>query len=340
MQEKRVTIRQIAAQAGYSKSTVALALRGDRRVAADTRAEIETIATSLGYRQNPVVSHLMAELSQRGQQDYQATLAMINIAPDPTVLDRCGAAQTWASHAERRAWELGYRIDRFWAHDPNRSIHQLAEILHARSIRGLLIMNSSGMTHLPKSVHTLCEPFSCLVVGNRMVDPPLNFVCNDQYNTALETVKRIAARGALRPGLVLWRGLDHYVELRFSGGFQKGCELAYPGRTSLPVLTVAANDQDALQAWVEKNAPDAIICINEWPQQWLHQQGIHTDCFTLDCNQTWRPLPGMDQNNPVIGAVAAEQLIGQIHRQETGIPEVTRCVLIESTWKDPPPSSS
>lgn len=334
MNGKRVTIRQIAETSGYSKSTVAMALRGDHRVAEKTKDEIEEVARKLGYRVNPVVSHLMAELSQQKQQDYRATLAMVNIDSDPRILDRCGAAQTWATHAERRAWELGYRVDRFWAHEPDRSIEELAKILKARAIHGVLIMNSSGMRHLPKSVHPFCDMFSCLVVGNRIVDPPLNFVCNDQYNTALETVKRIAERGLRRPGLVLWRGLDQYVELRFSGGFQKGCELAYAGKKHIPVLAIAADERDKWQAWVVRHKPDAIICINEWPQQWLTESGVKCACFTLDCNQTIHPIPGMDQNNPVIGAVAAEQLIGQIHRHEQGIPAVTRCVLIESTWRE------
>ncbi len=337
MGNKRVTIRELAERSGYSKSTVALALRGDVRVAARTRNKITALAEKLGYRVNPVVSQLMAELRQPGQQDYQATLAMINLNPESTILDRCGAAQTWAIHAERRAWELGYRVDRFWAHQPELSIQELSNILKARSIHGVLIMNSSGMTHLPKSIHPFCEMFSCLVVGNRIVDPPLNFVCNDQYNTALETVKRIAAQGVRRPGLVLWQGLDQYVELRFSGGFQKGCELAYPRKRSLPVLAVEENEREKWIAWMAKHKPDAIICINEWPQQWLMDSGLDCACFTLDCNKIAHPIPGMDQNNPIIGAVAAEQLIGQIHRREQGIPDVARCVLIESTWREPNP---
>lgn len=68
----------IAKAAGVSKNTVSLALRGSPKVSAVTRRRIEKAAKSLGYRPNPTVAHLMAELRQNRSQGYQSTLAIIN----------------------------------------------------------------------------------------------------------------------------------------------------------------------------------------------------------------------------------------------------------------------
>jgi LacI family transcriptional regulator, galactose operon repressor len=49
---KRVTISDVAAQAGVHRSTVSLALRGDPRITEDTRRRIEAAARDLGYVPN------------------------------------------------------------------------------------------------------------------------------------------------------------------------------------------------------------------------------------------------------------------------------------------------
>ena len=56
-----VTLQAIAARAGFSVSTVSLALRNDRRLRADTRATIQAVAKELGYRPNPLIAVLMAD---------------------------------------------------------------------------------------------------------------------------------------------------------------------------------------------------------------------------------------------------------------------------------------
>jgi DNA-binding LacI/PurR family transcriptional regulator len=68
----------VAKAVGVSKNTVSLALQGSPKVAEPTRKAIVAKADAMGYRPNPTVAHLMAQLRQNRALGYQGTLAMIN----------------------------------------------------------------------------------------------------------------------------------------------------------------------------------------------------------------------------------------------------------------------
>jgi len=332
MTEKRPTIRFVSEATGYSKSTVSMALRDDPRIAMDTRRRIQKAAEDSGYRHNPVVSHLMAQLSMTQKQSYKATLAMLNIDSNPDVFNVPGTIRDWVDSCEKRADELGYRVDRFWLEEPGLTATKLARIFRARNITGVLIINSQAAIKLPDAFAPIWKSFSCMVVGNRIAEPALNYVCNDQYFTTLEAVKKVVGMGYKRPGLVMCEHLDENVELKFSAGFQKGHELFCDG-PFIPVIAPGKFDVVVFRDWLTTYRPDAVIVINTWPEQWAVQLKKKINLISIDRNPLMRKWPGMDQNNGMIGAVAVEQLIGQIHRNEIGLPPVAKCVLIHSTWK-------
>lgn len=60
----RVTSRDVAAAAGVSQSTVSRALRGDPRVAADTREHVTVVATDLGYRPHALARGLVTQTTR------------------------------------------------------------------------------------------------------------------------------------------------------------------------------------------------------------------------------------------------------------------------------------
>ena len=331
--EKSPTIRDLATLTGYAKSTVSLALRDDVRLAVATRRHIQRAAEDAGYRLNPVVAHLMAQLRAGREQGYQSTLALFCSTSNPIEFERPGAFHTWIGSCEKRARELGYRIDRFWLQEPGFDPTSLSGILRARNISGVLLVNGHDVTRLPVVLETIWKSYSCIVVGNRITDPPLNYVCNDQYFTTLETVKKLTANGYRRPGLIMCEDLDRNLSYKFSAGYQKGHELYIGGRT-IPVIEPGKNGISEFDRWWRKYKPDVIIAINPWPIQWAKQLKRKINLVSIDRNPFMMKWPGMDQNNEAIGAAAVEQLIGQIHRNERGIPPVAKCVLIQSSWHD------
>ena len=74
---------EVAKATGVSKNTVSLAFQGSPRISAATRQRVEEAAKAMGYRLNPTVARLMAELRQNRSPGYQATLALINAHESP-----------------------------------------------------------------------------------------------------------------------------------------------------------------------------------------------------------------------------------------------------------------
>ena len=52
----------------------------------------------------------------------------------------------------------------------------------------------------------------------------------------------------------------------------------------------------------------------------------------LDITEKLAGWSGMKQNSEMIGSAAVDIVVGQLHRNETGIPKSPKCVQIGSTW--------
>lgn len=76
---KAVTLREVAREAGLTKSAVSLALRHDPRIPPATRRRVAACARRLGYRRNAVVAHLMSELRRGTEAGPRATVALLNL---------------------------------------------------------------------------------------------------------------------------------------------------------------------------------------------------------------------------------------------------------------------
>src|SRR5204862_370716 len=114
----RVSMKDIARVVGVSKSTIATALAGGKGVSEAMRARVHAVAAELGYRANPTVAHLMAQLRASGTTRWKAKLALVNAHRDPHAFRNHPTIPTYVAGCEERAERLGYSFDRFWLHDP------------------------------------------------------------------------------------------------------------------------------------------------------------------------------------------------------------------------------
>lgn len=331
----------IAKAAGVSKNTVSLALRGSKRVAAATRERVVEAADKLGYRMNPTVARLMAELRQNRSAGFQATLALVNANGSRTAFQDHPTIPIYVEGCRRRAEELGYTLDEFWLDEPGLPLNRWQSIMRARNIRGALIVGLMESNRLPGQFSPLWEEFPTLVTGVRTREPALSYACSDHHSLALMAFEKAVALGYRRPALVLDGVIDDLIEGRFTAGFlsaqNRSVEIS---RRTQPFTDVvgARNNRDVFDRWFEENRPDVIFTLYHEVQRWVEEMGLRVPEDVGLIQYEWRSdhrgWAGMNQRNDLVGAAAVDMLVSMIHHNQSGIPESPRATLIGSQWVD------
>lgn len=332
------TIRSVAAAAGVSKSTVALALNHDPRLAEETRIQVLRVAEKMGYRPNPLVRKLMTQLRAGRAVRYKSTLAVLNGSTQPSLAeDPHSHRGRLAAGIHARARELGFETVEFRLRDPELNGARLRRILRARGIEGAVVVSPREHGSLPAAFAEVWADFAVVVAGRRVATPAVSCAANDQYATMLMTVREMRARGYRRIGLAL--GNDERLEHRFTAGFW-AAQIDLSTRRWLPVLDIEKRAEE-LPAWFKKNRPDAIVTYDHRLPRLLRRAGVEpfreVALAHLDWNPALRGWHGADQRTEELGAVAVDMLAGQIQRHEMGPPRVQRFTLIESRWMEPAP---
>jgi LacI family transcriptional regulator len=335
------TMADVAKLAGVSKNTVSLALRGSPRVAPETCERVGDAARQLGYRLNPTVGQLMAELRRNRSAGFQATLALINAHESRTALADHPTIPRYVAGCRRRAQQLGYALDEFWLHEPELPVSRWQSIFRARNIRGAVIVGLMQSNRLPVRFTPLWEEFPALVTGVRTREPALSYAGCDHHSLALMAFEKAVALGYRRPALVLDGVIDELVEGRFTAGFLTGqSRLAPAGQRPSPFYDVAAarRDRSVFSRWFERNHPDVIFTLYHEVKRWIEEMGLRVPDDVGLIQYEWRAdrgdWAGMDQRNDLVGAAAVDMLISMIHHHERGVPEYPRATLIGSHWVD------
>lgn len=329
----------VAKRAGVSKNTVSLALRGSVRVAPDTRGRVEKAAAELGYRLNPTVAQLMAELRRNGAGGFQATLALINAHESRTALTAHSTIPLYVAGCRRRAAQLGYALDEFWLHDPDLPVSRWLSIFRTRNIRGAVIVGLMDRNRLPARFAPLWDEIPALVTGVRTREPELSYACSDHHSLALMAFEKAVALGYRRPALVLDGVIDELIEGRFTAGFLTGqSRWISEGERTRPFHQVAAARQDRgiFQRWFAENRPDVIFTLYHEVERWIGELGLRVPEDVGLIQYEWRAghanWAGMDQRNDLVGEAAVDMLVSMIHHSERGVPEHPRATLIGSRW--------
>ena len=155
--------------------------------------------------------------------------------------------------------------------------------------------------------------------------PHLNFSANDQFATAMHAVQRLWQYGYRRIALVLDPEVDAMVERRFSAGFWAALE-GFAGCERIPTFQFQQGREVTFRAWHAQHRPDAIVCVHEEVRKWVADMHLKIPediaLAHLDRHEDLSDWAGMNQNNVLVGAAAVDMLVGQLHRNEVGLPGV------------------
>ena len=351
MNERRVTLADIAAKAEVHVTTVSLALRNHPRLPETTRNRIHAIANALGYRPDPLLRALVSYRGKIMNRRNTPTLAYV------TNWNTCWGWKNATGHAEFHAGadamanKLGYKLEHFWMREPGLTQGRLSRVLYSRGINGLII--ASHGREMGDALQFDWPSFSAVKIDYFPHQPVLHNVTNNQCDIVRLAMQKVIANGYKRIGFVMHRGWDHAVDHLWTAGFL--CEQQHlPTRDRvgahifpelLPVegwlnennAPVVA-DLPSFSKWYEKYKPEVLISKGSFVLPLLAKMGVKIprDLAFVDVflEKTDGVTAGVRQNHAAVGGTAVEILAGQLQHNKFGVPEIPTTTFVEGTWFD------
>ncbi|HEX2101229.1 MAG TPA: LacI family DNA-binding transcriptional regulator [Candidatus Synoicihabitans sp.] len=328
------TLQQIADRVGISRTAVSMALRNQPRISEKLKTRVRREALALGYTPNPLLAAHMAHLRRRTTPRYQATLALV-LSASRTHIKKYALDlyRLYGQGLKERCDQLGYRIEEFSLVEGETGPKRLCQILKNRGIHGLVI----APVPIPGSTVDLdWDLFASVALGYSLGAPSLHRAAPDVFNNMGRILVELSARGYRRPAVALAELDDMRVNHLTLARFLAWQRVEATERPLVPPLvTTNQNAEDTLR-WYRKHRPDVIISPNPRVYTWLRDARIDVPGKVGFVTPYWISqypfLTGIDQNYGLVAAAAIDLLIGQLHRNERGVPAEPKLTLMPGRW--------
>ncbi len=351
MNERRVTLADIAAKAGVHVTTVSLAMRNHPRLPEATRTRIQALAQEMNYRPDPLLRALVSYRGKVMNRRNTPTIAYI------TNWTTCWGWKNVTGHpdfhagAEAMANKLGYKLEHFWMREPGLTQGRLSRMLYSRGINGLII--ASHGREMGDALQFDWPSFSAVKIDYFPHQPVLHNVTNNQCDIVRLAIQKVISSGYRRIGFVMHRGWDHTVDHLWTAGFL--CEQQHlAAKEKIPAhifpeplpLERWLNENDssnvpdpvAFAKWFAKHKPEVLISKGSFVLPLLAKMGVRIprDLAFVDVflDKTDGVTAGVRQNHSTVGGTAVEILAGQLQHNKFGVPEIPTTTFVEGTWFD------
>ncbi|MDF7823618.1 LacI family DNA-binding transcriptional regulator [Pontiellaceae bacterium B12227] len=331
--KRRVTLRDIANELGVSHVTVSKALRNQTGASVELKARIKNKAEEMGYVPDPMLAALSHYRKTSTEKPTQAALAWINPWPNPEELRQYKEFDLYWEGAVETAHRFGFHLEEFIT--SKIPLHRLDTILKTRNIRGLLIppLHNSADDWKTFPWHD----FATVRFGRTIAYPEAHFVTSAQIANIMLAIDHARELGYQRIGFVC-----EYVRMRLFGAGYSWAQSSLPKKQHLPLLALSLEDdsahqQIALDQWIKKAKPDAILTDNSETPQMLKNLGyrIPEDIGIATTSIHDTPIDaGIDQKPFEIGRAAVRTLAALLTENNFGIPETRNEILVEGKWVD------
>jgi DNA-binding LacI/PurR family transcriptional regulator len=322
----RISLRAIAEAAGVSVMTVSYALRDNPEVSPRQRKRIQRLAEKLGYRPDPLLTHLMQHLRSQRTLKSAPNLAVL------TTLD-AGFVRRLLDGALARAERLGYHVDRVDLKPFLRHPGSLTRTLLARGVPGVLLAPVED----PASYAGLLDwtQFAAVAMTYSVVEPRVHRVVTHHFDNAIRAFARLEQRGFKRIGLAMTTDMELRANHSYSGAYHRAANMG--GTDLLPILFLNETTPADIRAWFNKHRPAAIVVANANHVRAYLYAALGSrlrDQVTIVCldYEEKEGVPGMDQLFETIGSHAVDVLVAQLHRNERGLPASPTVTMVEGRW--------
>jgi len=323
-------LKDIAREAGISHGAVSLALRNSPEVSKETCQRVQRIAGEMGYQPNPLAAGLAQFKRDSKSAPIQAALAWFNFWPDPKALRSYSEFDHIWLGAVEAAEKYGYRLEEFCCQHLM-PVSRLEEIMLARGINGILV--PPGRIP-PEMAGFHWEKFTVVRLSRTENELDFHTVMSHQSANAILAFDKVREKGYRRIGFV---GRP-FRPRRFGAGYHWAQSLA-PEMPALPVLFMeegkTSENQAALEVWLKKWKPDAIITECAELATMLEKAGVQVpeDIGVAALNVLDMPFDaGIYPNPEEIGRVGILAAMSFMYDQAKGIPPIQREVLIKGNW--------
>ncbi len=333
-QIQTVRMAEIAHQLGVASSTISRALRDDVRISAELRGRVRAMAEKLGYAPNPLVSALMANRRRRGSAGAVDVIALIT---------NYGGREDWRKKdvcrweyegIQRRAKELGFRVEVFALGQYRGDMQRLAATLRARAIRGVLLgFSRDEGTDVTFEAEGFCVAgLSAYFPG--VVTDRANFHGFFNVQLALDHMHRLGYR---RPALIVPELNNRVSNNLWSGAFldwqrrlpkRDRCEPFIPREDVTPT---------EFSDWLYRNAPDSLLVYKLPARVLLAKRGVRVPddvglAYLYRTSDEMGETAGIDGNLDFVGAAALDLVVERLYANNTTTSEHPKEVLIKGTW--------
>ncbi len=346
--ERRVTLADIAKEDGTHVTTVSLALRNSPRLAAKTRERIQALAKQMGYVPDPALQSLISYRNAVHKKVSPSVLAYLTNWTTRWGWKETTAHPEFFEGAREAAEALGYKLEHFWAREPNLTYKRLDSIFKARSIHGVIL--ASYTREADEFVELDWTHLSGVKIDYLPHQPVLHNVTNNQCSIVRLAMAQCRKLGYRRVGLIIHRGSDHSVDNMFTAGYL--CEqqnfnepdrippLVFPEPEPVEAWINEHDDieisTEAFKDWFDRYQPEAILGKASFIRPVLKELNLQVpkDVAFADLfleNESGNTA-GVSQNHRTVGALAVEILAGRLSQNRYGLPNVPTTTHVDGSW--------
>ena len=337
-QIQTVRMAEIAQRLGVASSTISRALRDDPRISIELRNRVRSAAKELGYRPNPLVSALMANRRRRGSGGAVDVIALVT---------NYGGRKDWRSKdvcrweyegIERRARELGFRVEIFALSDYRGEMIQLQATLRARAIRGVLL--GFSREEKPNTIFDCAEFCVAGLSGYfpEVVADRANFHGFFNVQLALDQMHR---HGYRRPTLVA-PALNNRISNNLWSAAFLDWQRRLPRKDRCEPFIPRENvDAAEFSDWLYRNEPDSLLVYKFPVRRLLERRGLRVPddiglAYLYRTSDEMGSAAGIDGNLDVVGSAAFDLVVERLHANATGTSQHPKEVLITGSWHEGP----
>jgi len=318
---QRISMADIAKEAGVSRPTVSRVLQGDSRITPETAEKVRRIAAQMGYRREAAFDILAQQRKAKEAEHFRYTLAFLHSMTRQSPLMLQGAN----AQAER----LGYALDSF-EYDENTNMAALERMIQARGIKGILLPLISRNLPVPRFNWTRLAAVACSV---DYFHPPFHIVRTNVVAKVEIAWKACVEAGFRRIGIALsYDAKPHELDIRRAGVAMYWLS-AQPRHTRIPLWFERFGEPSKLMKWLGKHRPEVVIAGDTAILNVLDRYGRDQgERLPRCCLIPSEGCPHLSSQPELIGSTALTLLHQHIVTNQLGPPDNPFTVVIEPKW--------